>query len=253
MWTAAVLFVLIGGVHSADTPPAIPHCIKMNGPECVQCMGGFVIYSRTECRPCPQGCLTCDAEQATCSECQGAYFKDGLTCKACMPSCETCSTAKVCDVCTSGFKMMDSLCVRDSSRAYYLSALFAAVIAVAGLYSWYYINWIHARKEKVLKPVIGKDALHCGEADSHQALMEAEAFARLNPFGPDEATSVNAHLAYNIRRVTQMSETAPAPPTQSESKDATTHKQQNKQEQSGPAGPEYQKMSSPEEEQEKDN
>ena len=244
---------ILGMCTAQGEAPPIPHCVKETAGACTQCMGGFYVFGLTECRQCSQGCLACETDGVTCTSCQGAYFKDGTTCKACMPSCESCSSAKICDTCVTGFKMADKICERETSRAYFLSGIFAIIISLAAAYLWYYINWIHDKKEKVLKPIMGKDALHCGEADSHEAMLEAAAFARLNPFGPDESSSVNAHLAYNVRRVSQLSETTirsnkPA----SESQKESTTRPSNPPIQ-GTEGTDYRKMADPEDENTKEN
>lgn len=111
-----------------------------NGTACAKCASGFFLTSSGDCQVCQLGCTSCADGTGTCLQCKQGFtqnandktqclaqagtttsgtvcpdgsFSDGTACKACSPSCKTCSgpTSNDCIICGNGQYKLGDNCV----------------------------------------------------------------------------------------------------------------------------------------------
>ncbi|ELP91924.1 protein serine/threonine kinase, putative [Entamoeba invadens IP1] len=137
---------------------SIENCVREGGSGCMRCERGTYL-SGAACVKCPSMCETCSNETVCfscnegyyksegecikigednsckhfltsgdgCYECKPHYYREGISCKDCDTSCETCSTYKSCNTCIADYFKSDHMdfcvpldtltnCVNKTSR-----------------------------------------------------------------------------------------------------------------------------------------
>lgn len=89
------------------------------GATCTACMAGYTLAhygTPGTCSPCRyEGCLNCDNDINSCSECAQGYSLggDGICYSLCEENCSLCSAGR-CSQCKNGYKLLNGKCVSNS-------------------------------------------------------------------------------------------------------------------------------------------